>query len=109
MAGCVLRVDGIKDFPSSWADHDDGSNEVVLTVSEADENFQQQISEAIDFLLEDKCNLNELFPTNSELEMSLDFGVWLNISPAQAYSFPSKLVSLAAKFGISLEVTIYAS
>ncbi|WP_143247647.1 hypothetical protein [Agaribacterium haliotis] len=80
-----------------------------MTVSDEDENFQKQISEAIEFLSEDECNLSELITVNEHLDLCLDFGVWLNIAPAQSYSFPIELVSLAAKYGVSLEVTIYAA
>jgi len=82
---------------------------LTLIVSEAPDDFVQQTADALTFLKSNSPELHRLQTTVGLEGLSLDFGVDRKDCFLQNQLFPSELVSLAAKYSMALEVSIYGS
>ena len=78
-------------------------------MSEASDNFARQVTDAMLFLKSNASELQRLKASVGLDGLSLDFGVDRKNGFLQSQLFPSELVSLAAKYSMALEVSIYES
>jgi hypothetical protein len=128
MGGCVLRAWGDDFQPESFlngsplepcnvftkgARKSEGcaweTSGLTVVVSEATDDFAQQILDALAFLNSNASELRRL-QTNVGLDgLSLDFGVNRKNGFLQSHLFPPELISLAAECSMALEVSIYGS
>jgi len=70
-------------------------------------NFPQQVSDAIEFLRNNREELQRLRSFEGLDFLGLDFGVNRKDAFGQFVSFPSELVTLAGEIRLGLEVSIY--
>jgi len=82
---------------------------LTVVVSEATDDFAQQVSDALAFLNSNPSELRRLQTSVGLDGLSLDFGVNRKDGFLQSQLFPSELVSLAAEYSMALEVSIYGS
>ena len=82
---------------------------LTVVVSEASDNFARQVTDAMLFLKSNASELQRLKASVGLDGLSLDFGVDRKNGFLQSQLFPSELVSLAAKYSMALEVSIYES
>jgi hypothetical protein len=78
-------------------------------VSEASDDFAQQITDALEFLKSNGAELRRLQASAGLDGLSLDFGVNRKDVFLQSHFFPLELISLAAEYSMALEVSMYAS
>lgn len=128
MGGCVLRAWGDDFLPDSFlsgssieacnvfmkgARKSEGrlweTSGLTVVISEASDNFAQQIVDAIEFLKAHGPELQRLQNSLGIAGLSLDFGVNRKNGFLQNQRFSSELVSLAARYSMALEVSIYGS
>ena len=126
MAGCVLRATG-DHFQPEWflsestlapcnvfrkGEHKSASSVwdtsgITVVVSEAQESFSQQVSDAIEFLRSNRAELLRLKGSRGLEDLSLDFGLSRKNGFLQSHLFPSDLIHMAGELGMALEVSIY--
>ena len=82
---------------------------LTVLVSEACDSFVQQLADAVVILKSNRPELRRLHATAGLDGLSLDFGVTATNGFLENYFFPSELISLAAEYAMSLQVSIYAS
>ena len=126
-AGCVLRAWGDNFQPETFLDGSSlqpcnvfhkgtrksvsrtwDTSGITVVVSEADV-FAQQVTEAMEFLKSNGMELQQLQGSVGLGGLSLDFGVDRKNGFMQSHCFAAELVSLAAEYSMSLEVSIYGS
>jgi hypothetical protein len=128
MGGCVLRAWGDDFQPESFLNgsslepcnvftkgarksegHTWETSGLTVVVSEATDDFAQQVSDALAFLNSNASELRRLQSSVGIDGLSLDFGVNLKNGFLQSQLFPPELVSSAADYSMALEVSIYGS
>jgi hypothetical protein len=80
---------------------------MTVVVSEASDDFAQQVVDAIEFLRLKRPELLLLDASHGLDGISLDFGVSRKKGFLQSHFFPPELIHLAGEFRIALEVSIY--
>ena len=128
MAGCVLRATG-DDFQPDTFLHEtifapcnifrkgERKSEsrtwdtcgITIVVSEASDDFVQQVLDAVEFLKSNRTEMLRLKESAGLEEMRLDFGVSRRNGFLQSYLFPPELVHLAGELKMALEVSIYGT
>jgi hypothetical protein len=128
MAGCVLRASGADFQPEiflrassfcpcnvfrkgerkaesrTW-----DTSGITIVVSEASDDFAQQVIDAIEFLKSHRVDILSLQKSKGLEEIGLDFGVNRRNDFLQSYLFPAELIRLAGEFSMDLEVSIYGT
>jgi hypothetical protein len=126
MPGCVLRASGEQFQPETFLSESTfvpsnvfrkgerksesriwNTSGITVVVSDAAEDFSQQVSDALKFLKSNRAELMRLKSGHRIENMSLDFGVSRKNGFLQGYLFPSELVHMSGEFGMALEVSIY--
>ena len=132
MPGCVLRVSGL-DFDvghfwaaSPWQEYTGGvfhrgtpsghptkrvheKSGFWFGISDCDEDqLEQQIQDSIEFLTEDRDELERLaaFPGVDEMYLSIGL-IWWADTICQTHSLPPKLMRLAGELGVEISLSIY--
>jgi hypothetical protein len=83
---------------------DSGCNIVVSETMD----FAVQVNDAIAFLRNSEADLVNVCCDAAVDSVCLDFGIKRKDVPAQFTNFPRELVELAGKYGMSLELSLYA-
>lgn len=128
MGGCVLRAWGDDFQPESFLNGSSlepcnvftkgarksagrtwETSGLTVVVSEANDDFAQQVSDALAFLNSNTSELRRLQTSIGLDGLSLDFGVNRRNGFLQSQLLPAELVFLAAKYSMALEVSIYGS
>ena len=127
MAGCVLRASGYDFQPENFLKISrfracnvfrrgarksesqtwDASG-LTLVVSEASDDFAQQVVDAIEFLKTNREEILRLKDSKGLEGIGLDFGVYRKDGFLQSHLFPPALVCLAGELSLALEVSIYS-
>ena len=126
-AGCVLRAWGDNFQPEPFLDGSSlqpcnvfhkgarksasrtwDTSGITVVVSEAN-GFARQVTDAIEFLKSNGMELQRLHGNVGVDGLSLDFGVDQKNGFLQSHLFPAELVSLAAEYSMTLEVSVYGS
>ena len=114
MAGCVFRVSGASFDADRFlaessfrpiAARPDGFN---VEVSPSETPFSEQVRLAVQFLRNHASDLARLRAAPID-GAELDFGLWMNDSPAQSATFPVDLLKLAVAANVALKVSFYAA
>ncbi|MCU1268183.1 MAG: hypothetical protein JWM21_4501 [Acidobacteria bacterium] len=80
---------------------------LTVLVSDDSDNFKHQVNDAIEFQTSNRLEIRRLKSSLGIDGLSLDFGVNRKNGFLQSQLFPAELVSLAAKYSMALEVSIY--
>jgi hypothetical protein len=112
--GCALTVCAVKRigepvFPASQPNgRKQERSGVHISVSSAEfENFQQQISDAIDFLKHNGEQIKRLREFSGVDGVTLDFGIARRDVLVQYDRFPAELIQLAGSLGLDIELSQY--
>jgi hypothetical protein len=128
MAGCVLRASGDDFQPETFlqgsslspckvfrkGDRKSESRSwdtsgITVVVSEASDDFAQQVADAIEFIKSNRAEMLRLQDSAGLEGMSLDFGVNRRKGFLQSHLFPPELIRLASELSLALEVSIYGA
>ena len=83
---------------------------LTVVVSQADgDDLAGQITDAIEFLKQNREELARLREAVGAENVSLDFGVWRKRVCAQYSRFPPELLLLAGTLGLGIELSIYGA
>jgi hypothetical protein len=81
---------------------------VSFCASDADMNeFDVQVEDCIEFLTEFKAEISQLLESDDVEEATIDFGIELMDVAIHSDYLPPKLIKLAGKLGIGIELSHY--
>ena len=82
---------------------------IQILVSDAQfDDLTGQVAHAVEFLAEEEESLRLLMSEPGVREGVLDFGVAQHAQPAYSRRFPARLIELAGRVGLGIEVSHYA-
>ena len=100
----IFRKGARKSESSTW-----DTSGITVVVSEAADDFAQQVVDAIEFLKARRTELPGLQGSAGLEGMSLDFGVNRKDGFLQSHTFPRELTRLAGELSMALELSIYGT
>jgi len=82
---------------------------IHLCVSNAGfDRFDDQVADAIGFLADQSGPLNMIRSTPGVNDMVLVFGVAQHNQPSYGYNFPARLLELAGRHSVNVQISLYA-